>query len=236
MAFYTKRESYFFKFDETCHKTLPYFETLDSNKELLLSSHKLSGFDNVIGNIDREHYVVCVVYYKNGEMWDTQLGITGSIMRKTNERNSSHGSQNFGISYEDAESGAVRECAEELGLMAEKDYFQNKTESRHFVKTRKTSQTVYTATIDISHCVPYEPDLHSQEIECTAENGWKDDRSQKVQILVHGELNELINKIKDIKHRIPSNDLNSIRGIRLLHQQDVYRGMKYLNNKNRFQS
>lgn len=235
MSYITKRLSYLFRFDSSNHAILPTVETIDREHAIWLSSHKLSGFDNVIGKINRDHYVICVVYFKYGRMQDTQLGITGSLMKKkphvSPEIGKPPGLPDLPILHENIEFGAVREGAEEIGLFFDESKLLNKTHARHPTKKARQYQDVYTYTIDVEHCQPYSPDVHSKapELECTTENGWEDNRSKKVQIIVHGKLDKLLEMTAQITQRIPSNDLASIQGIRLMHQQDVYLAMKYLN-------
>lgn len=77
MSYITKRPSYFYKFDRSNHAIIPIVEHVNCGQSVWFS-----GFDNVIGNIDRNYYVLCVVYFKDGKMQDTQLGITGYLMKK----------------------------------------------------------------------------------------------------------------------------------------------------------
>lgn len=235
MNYITKRYSYLFLFDETNQSIVPVCQTIDRGCPILLSYHKLTGFDTVIGKINREHYVMCVVYFKHGRMRDTQLGITGSLMKKIPIVNKPPGLPDPPQFYENIEFGAVREGAEELGLFFDKSSLLNKTHARHPIKKIGQYQDVYTYTIDIEHCQPYSSDVHQEapELECTEENGWEDNRSKKVQIIVHGELDKLLELTEKISQRVPSNDLTSIQGIRLMHQQDVYLAMKHLNNMRR---
>lgn len=266
MNYFTKRTSYLYTFDRSNHAILPTRSVFEKREPLWLSRHKLSGFDNVIGKIDREHYVMCVVYFDGIKMKDTQLGITGTVMKKYISENliessndlsndlssdlsndfpnnlssdlssnlSSDLSNDLPITlHENIEFGAIREGAEELGLFFDKTSLENKTYARHPTKKIGQYQDVYTYTINISNCVPYFPDEHlnKPELASTKETGWEDDRSKKVQVIVHGSLEKLSEIIEQITNRIPSNELESIKGIRLLHQQDVYLGMKWLNRR-----
>jgi hypothetical protein len=233
----TKRPSYLFSFDENMHQIKRDYEEFGPDTQILLSSHKLAGFDSVIGNIDRNHYVACVSYYKDGKIYDTQLGITGSTLQRSQFANSEFGKPpglpDLPTIYENLESGAVRECSEELGLFFDTRGLSNKTHSKHKTKRNQQYQDVYTYTINGRHCVPYSPEVHdeSESLIHIKEEGWKDNKSEKIQIIVHGELEQMKELILQIRNRIPSNDLDSILGIRLLHQQDVYLGMKMLNKK-----
>jgi len=231
MAYYTTKKSYLFEFDDSNHQILPNYQEIPPLTEILLSSHKLAGFDQVIGEINRDDYVMCVSYYSNGEIRDTQLGITGSLMIKRQDIESPPGLNSSPYIIEEIDDGCVRECAEELGIIPKKDYFSNNFSAVHILR-RGNKQDVYTKTIDIKYCESYDPTIH-QGLNLEACDGWFDNRSQKVQILVHGKLCDLIGVIKNIKHRIPSNDLETLKGIRLLHQKDVYNGMKFLNTVER---
>jgi hypothetical protein len=239
MSYTTRRLSYLYRFDKSNHSIIPTIETLDKGTSILLSTHKLTGFDSVIGRIPRDHYVICLVYFKGDDMKDTQLGTTGSLMKKNPnipaDLEKPPGLPDLMPLYENTEFGAVREVAEEIGIFIDKSSLLNKTHARHPTRRHGQYQDVYTYTVDVSNCMPYSPDAHSSspELECTGENGWTDNRSKKVQILVHGELTELIEIVEQIKNRIPSNDLDSIKGLRLLHQQDVYLAMKCLNGSYR---
>lgn len=235
MNYFTKRTSYLYRFDQSNQAIIPTAEIIDNGQQLWLSSHKLAGFDNVIGNINHDHYVLCVVYFKYGRMQDTQLGITGSLMKKIpviSIIDKPTRLPNLPTLYENIELGSVREGAEESGLFFDKSNLSNKFHARHPTKKIGQYQDVYTSTIDIEHCKPYSPDLHLEtpELECTDENGWTDDRSKKVQIIIHGDLPKLMEMVEQISHRVASNDLTSIQGIRLMHQQDVYMAMKWLNH------
>jgi hypothetical protein len=223
----SKNTSYICHFDTESHQRYDSCDVIPRGDEIMLSSHKLAGYDNVVGKIPHDHYVVCVVYFKpDGTMLDVQLATTGSLMIKNISDSE--------MLIEDVKEGSVREVAEEIGFYIDKDYLENETRRKH--KNHGTcswhkSKNVTTFTVDIDHCVEYDPDLHSSQMLCTEENGWKDYRSNKVQILVHGELDKLLTAVEKIKNRIPSNDLHSIRAIRLMHQHDIYEAMKFLNGK-----
>jgi hypothetical protein len=221
----SKNTSYICHFNPDTHQGYDSCDVIPRGDEIMLSTHKLAGFDNVVGKIPFDHYVVCVVYFKpDGTMIDVQLATTGSLMIKRVSNRESL--------IENEKDGSVREVAEEVGLYIDKAYLENETRKKHINRGNwHKSKNVTTFTVNVDHCVEYNPDLHSSQLVCTEENGWKDDRSNKVQVFVHGELDKLLALVEKIKHRIPSNDLHTIRALRLMHQHDVYEAMKILNGK-----
>lgn len=220
MEYITRQPSFLFRFDDDGRITHPP-ETLDANTGVLLSTHKLTGFECVVGRIPRDHYVLCMVYFTDGVLDDTQLGCTGSVnFRKEGTR----------FLNESCEYAAVREIAEEAGLFLDPAFLANRVCRKH--STRKGDQHVATFTASIDGCTQYKPEIHDmrEELHATHANGWGDNRRSKVQVLIHGSLGSMIGTVSRVTHRIESRDLTSIRALRLFHQMDVYEGMRLLDN------
>lgn len=195
----TRKHSYLYKFDESNHKLKNSYTTIYKGNDILLSGCLYPGYIETIKKIPRDDFVLCPVYYYDDVIADTQLAVTGSKLID-----------------ELSESSANREVCEEIGLHTDVSNFDN------YIFVRSKYKTFESYTLDVLKCHPCNSSIHAEEfVPETFENN---DRKKKVQIIIHGSMRSIHEKIMSITERLPSNDLNRICGFRILSQQDAYEG------------
>lgn len=179
----------------------------NSNEELLdfpyisntfvISSSVFPGIKEAIQKARRFHtslsdiYIACPTYWRNGDISDTQIGVTGKC----------HIDENY-------KTATIRELSEELGLFGD-------SENLIFVtKTDIKGEACETYIMDAINLETYDPTKH---VLSTAE----DDRTKKCQVIVFGNKDILLKLIKQIKHRYANdqatiNEILNIRAITLI--------------------
>ena len=199
MAFVViKNSSYLYEFDETRMKLKPEYKILGRD-EIKFSKCMHFGFDKVIGNIHMHHYILGLVYFtKDGQIDDTQLSITGSELHE-----------------ESSDVAAIREMCEEVGLCTDSEYLSN------CCNITISNRQYFTCTVDANQC---DSDVHRHSFE--QETKYNNNRMKKVQVIVHGDIECMQQKLSEISERLISNDISTILGLRLISQQDAYEVMK----------
>jgi len=219
-------------YHKTLHKSYLYNfadrEIIDIKKSttIMISSFGPTGlkqcYDFVSGKkIINEYYVMCPVYWSFDVMMDTQLAVTGSCFINENKTDC-----------------VAREVAEELGVISPQydglfeihsvvdslpvikstsNYASNlvnpilkTTDSIKFIDV-----TYYSYVLDVSNGRAYDS---KRDIFASG----RDDKSKKIQVVVIGKLDKLLNIINCISDRPHSTDSDSIKSIRLLSLREFF--------------
>lgn len=184
----TRFTSYLFHFD-TKH-----MEHIQHGTQIVISKCSLSGLDNAykttLNNCFHEdnYYVVCPVYTSKStkKMLDTQLSVTGKCYKNENDV-----------------LATIREIQEELGITTN----VNKVRRCGIKKTGLKIETSFVADVsDSRHFDPkYDIIPHG-----------KDDKTKKIQVVVCGKIENLLNMYANVFNRPESNDLETIRFVRIM--------------------
>lgn len=186
-----------FSFGDSLRVINPVPTISSDGTDFLVSKHILPGIHQAILQIEKEYadtsdiYVMCPVYRDGG---DTQLSVTGSIFRGEKQ-------------YED---GIIRELTEELGIVC--NTCDLRECSGELSLPGKQWQKTTTFTLNAVNASPF---------VSSADSHGEDDKSSKVQVVVHGTLGQLRDLTSKITNRAYSKDLKGISGIRLLSFADL---------------
>lgn len=194
----TKYKSYLFNFNTNI------IESVKIGTFIKFSKCALHGLNNTYRKIkclynEDEYYVVCPVYVskKSNKILDTQLSVTGKCQLEENEI-----------------CATVREIQEELGittnpleiqLCSNTIVFDENNKNNCKKKYRKESSFF----VDISNSRPYDPKLDMFIRK-------KDNKQKKIQVVVFGKLNNILEMFEKVINRPDSHDIETIRFLRIL--------------------
>lgn len=206
----TKNISYIFNFDSFT------IETVKDGTVIKFSKCVLKGladvYKNIIDKFDQsdqsnqdyqlsKYYVVCPVYTSKStkNILDTQLSVTGKSKIK-----------------EPDHLAVIREVQEELGISVnpmkiEHCYFSRGSyyDNNQNRKKYKKYITESSYCVDISDSHPFNPKL-----DVVFKND--DDKLRKIQVVLYGKLENILNLYSKIFNRPDSNDIESIRFVRII--------------------
>ena len=163
-------------------------------KQVWFSTYVIDGLTTTYNYLSDSCHVVCPTYWINNVEKDTQLAITGFVK--------------IGESFFNA---AIRELAEELGIVCNANCLL-----RHDIKN---NGNCYNYSINSNNCVAYNPNNHITNR--IIDNNSFDNVYKKVQIVVHGDLDNIIKLFNCVNHRKNSSDTDTIKSITILAKKDI---------------
>lgn len=196
----TKFSSYMFNFDTKQIEHVKHGTSIEFSKCSLngLDSAYTNIINNLINNSKNaksieNYYVVCPIYSSKStkKMLDTQLAVTGKCYFNEKETFT-----------------AIREIQEELGISCNSNTIKLCVMS-HSKMSNNGIKTEATFTVDVSDSRHFDP-----KKDCVYKG--HDDRTRRVQIVVWGKLDNLLNMYTKIFNRPESNDLETIRFVRIV--------------------
>lgn len=193
-----KYKSYLHSFDT--NKT----EIINRNTEIEFSSFALFGLldsyitiKNNLSEKIKEYYVVCPVYIdkESGKILDTQLAVTGTCYYN-----------------EDEYITVSREVSEEVGLFCDKSIIHQIVISENNNKTKRKECTFI---CDITNATYFDKNINifTQGI---------DDKTKKIQVVLFGKIDNLLEIYKNVKNRPLSNDFDTIRYVRFISMKEFF--------------
>jgi hypothetical protein len=184
----TRYVSFIFNFDTRQIKKI------ECGTQIEVSKCTLHGINNAYKTLTNnylltdEYYVVCPIYFSKSSkrMLDTQLSVTGKCQYGENEV-----------------FGTIREIQEELGITC------NINKIACCTSRNSTTKTETTFIADVTDGKYFDP-----KRDCVTKN--RDDKTKRIQVVVYGKINNLLNMYSNILNRPESNDIETIRHIRIL--------------------
>lgn len=169
-----------------------------------LSTYVLPGLSSTLGGLSTDSVVIGPVYLSKDKLHflDTQPAVTGSRVCTRTKLGS--------FLCEGARGAVVRELTEELGIWCPEDKL---VQTADFVERGK--QTI-TFSLNVSDAVAYNPEIHRSVSPLG-----KDDRSKKVQVVIHGHSDAALRLVDSVIARRRAKDTSGIGGIRIMNVVDV---------------
>lgn len=167
-------------------------------KENISLFHK-RGYIDVLNNVDDSEYVICICYHKC-KAKDWQIGITETCKKNKH----SNKDEDF---FDTVKMG----MSQEIGITIDDDKYQSADYIQKDIirKTKKGSIKRRTGIylIDVKNTRPI------SMIESKITYSKKDDRTQKVACLIHGNLEDMLNVITNITYRQSEVDSDNLIGL-----------------------